>query len=156
MVWKPKSHSLKQNWDNGKRCEEKFMKHMNEIGIGCKKASFYHDKNYHIDFYVGEKTPVDLKGNKKTDAIWLEKRNVYGGRGSIFGFAKYIVMDLIDINTFVFYDRLGLVKYIKRFTEVCSSKGDYYCLYTREGNKDVIIKVRETDLKDYEIYRIKY
>ena len=29
-------------------------------------------------------------------------------------------------------------------------------IYTRKGNKDVIIKVREQDLKQYEKYRIKY
>jgi hypothetical protein len=56
----------------------------------------------------------------------------------------------------VFYDRLGLVKYIKRFTEVCENKSDYHCLYTREGNKDVIIKVRESDIRDYEKYRLQY
>ena len=156
MVFKPKSYENKANWQKGWDAEKRFMIKMLQIGVGCRKASLHHDLNYHVDFFVGGNTPVDLKGNKKTDAIWLEKRNVYGGRGSIMGFAKYIVMDLIDIKAYVFYDRLDLVKYVKRFTDICKHKSDYYCLYTRDGNKDQIIKVRETDLKNYERFRIQY
>ena len=156
MAWKPRAYTIKPNWKIGTNTEKRFCELMNKLGIGCKKTSEHVDKNYHVDFILGDQTPVDLKGNKNSYAIWLEKRNVWGGKGSLFGFAKYIVIDLVDIKTFVFYNRLDLVKYIKQFQTVCKSSADYYCLYTRKGNKDVIIKVREQDLKQYEKYRIKY
>ena len=102
MAWKPRAYTIKPNWKIGTNTEKRFCELMNELGIGCKKTSEHVDKNYHVDFILGDQTPVDLKGNKNTYAIWLEKRNVWGGKGSLFGFAKYIVIDLVDIKTFVF------------------------------------------------------
>jgi len=156
MVFKPLSYQNKNNWNKGAISEKRFKDFMDSIGIGAYKTTSDIDKYYHVDFIVGEVTPVDLKGDKYTDAVWLEKRNVWGGKGSLYGFAKYMVIEYLDISSYVFYDRLGLVKYIKRFTEVCENKSDYHCLYTREGNKDVIIKVRESDIRDYEKYRLQY
>jgi hypothetical protein len=156
MVFRPKSYSNSGNWKKGEISEKRFKDFMNQIGIGAYKTPIDIDKYYHVDFYVGVKTPVDLKGDKNTDAVWLEKTNVWGGKGSLFGFAKYMVIEYLDIKSYVFYDRLGLVKYIKRFKDVCKNKSDYHCLYTREGNKDVIIKVRESDIRDYEKYRFPY
>jgi len=156
MVFKPLSYKNKNNWNKGAISEKRFKDFMDSIGIGAYKTTSDIDKYYHVDFIVGEVTPVDLKGDKYTDAVWLEKRNVWGGKGSLYGFAKYMVIEYLDISSYVFYDRLGLVKYIKRFTEVCKNKSDYHCLYTRDGNKDVIIKVRESDIRDYEKYRLQY
>jgi len=156
MVFRPKSYSNKENWKKGSESEERFRLFMNKIGLGAKKTSYDVDKYDHVDFIVGAFTPVDLKGDKNTDAVWLEKTNVWGGPGSLMGKAKYMVIEYLDINTYVFYDRLELVEYIKRFKDVCKHKSDYHCLYTREGNKDVIIKVKEKDIKDYEKYRFQY
>lgn len=129
---------------------------MDSIGIGAEKTSERVDKFDHIDFIVGAFTPVDLKGDKNSDAVWLEKTNVWGGKGSLFGKAKYIVIEYLDLKSYVFYDRLKLVEYIKQFKKVCDNKSDYYCLYTREGNKDVIIKVKKKDLEDYERFKFQY
>jgi|TARA_R100000482_G_scaffold102858_1_gene45801 hypothetical protein len=156
MGFKPRSYQNKGNWKKGEISEKRFKDYMDKIGIGATKTPTHIDKNYHIDFIIGEITPVDLKGDKNTDAVWLEKRNVWGGKGSLYGFAKYMVIEYLDIKSYVFYDRLGLVRYIKRFQEVCINKSDYHCLYTRDGNKDVIIKVRESDIRDYERYRFQY
>ena len=120
MVFKPSSYENKGNWKKGHISEEKFRNFMNEIGVGAEKTSERIDKYDHVDFIVGENTPVDLKGDKNTDAVWLEIKNVWGGKGSLFGKAKYIVIEYLDINTYIFYDRLELVKYIKRFKDVCN------------------------------------
>jgi len=156
MGFKPRNSMMQHNVAKGKKSEEKFKNIMENIGIRCVKTGTQYDKYYNVDFFVGNKTPVDLKGSKKTDSIWLEKRNIYGGKGSLYGFAKYMVMDLVDINTFIFYNRLDLVQYISRFKDVCTDRGQYYCIYTRPGNKEQIIKVREHDLRPYEKIRIQY
>ena len=140
MVFKPSSYENKGNWKKGHISEEKFRNFMND----------------HVDFIVGDNTPVDLKGDKNTDAVWLEIKNVWGGKGSLFGKAKYIVIEYLDINTYIFYDRLELVKYIKRFKDVCKHKSDYHCLYTRKGNKDQIVKVKEIDIRPHEKHRFQY
>ena len=74
---------------------------MDQIGIGATKTSTHIDKNYHVDFTIGEITP-DLKGDKNTEAVWLEKRNVWGGKGSLYGFAKYMVIEYLDIKKLCF------------------------------------------------------
>lgn len=156
MVFSPKSYQNKENWKKGELSEKRFKEYMDKIGIGAEKTSEQIDRFDHIDFIVGDNTPVDLKGDKNTDAVWLEKTNVFGGKGSLLGKAKFIVIEYLDINAYVFYNRLKLVEYIKQFKDVCKKKSDYYCLYTREGNKDVIIKVRESDIKNYERFRFHY
>lgn len=156
MVFKPSSYDNKENWEKGSISEERFRLFMIKIGLGAVKTSERVDKFDHVDFIVGALTPVDLKGDKKTDSVWLEKTNVWGGPGSLLGKAKYMVIEYLDINTYVFYDRLELVEYIKRFKSICKNKSDYHCLYTRKGNKDVIIKVKEKDIRDYEKYRFQY
>ena len=98
MVFSPKSYQNKGNWKKGELSEKRFKEYMESIGIKAEKTSTHIDKNYHVDFIVGEKTPVDLKGDKNTDAVWLEKRNVWGGKGSLYGFAKYMVIEYIDIK----------------------------------------------------------
>jgi len=156
MVFNPKSYQNKENWKKGELSESRFKNFMDSIGIGAEKTSERVDKFDHIDFIVGAFTPVDLKGDKNSDAVWLEKTNVWGGKGSLFGKAKYIVIEYLDLKSYVFYDRLKLVEYIKQFKKVCDNKSDYYCLYTREGNKDVIIKVKKKDLEDYERFKFQY
>lgn len=156
MVWKPKAYSNAKNWAKGKESEERFCTFMNEMGLGCKKSTFLEDKDQHIDFYIGDHTPVDLKGDKHTDHLWIEKKNVYGGKGSIYGDYKFLVVEYSDINTYVFYERSGLANYIEQFTLECLNKSDYYCIYTREGNRDQIIKVKEIDIRQHEQFRIQY
>lgn len=156
MVFKPTSYDNEGNWKKGSLSEDKFRKFMNEIGIGAVKTSERVDKYDHVDFIVGKKTPVDLKGDKNTDAVWLEVKNVWGGKGSLYGKAEYMVIEYLDISTYVFYDRLELVRYIEKFKDVCKHKSDYHCLYTREGNKDQIVKVKEKDIRPYEKHRFQY
>ncbi len=81
MVFKPRNSTMQHNVAKGKKSEEKFKNIMEKIGIRCVKTGTQYDKYYNVDFFVGNKTPVDLKGSKKTDSIWLEKRNVDGGEG---------------------------------------------------------------------------
>ena len=88
MVFKPTSYDNEENWKKGSLSEDKFRKFMNEIGIGAVKTSERVDKYDHVDFIVGKKTPVDLKGDKNTDAVWLEVKNVWGGKGSLYGKAE--------------------------------------------------------------------
>ena len=156
MAWKPKSYQNKGNWKKGKESEDKFCKFMNKIGLCCKESTFYENKDKHIDFYIGDNTPVDLKGNKHTEHLWIEKKNVWGGKGSIYGDYKFLVVEYADINTYVFYDRVALAKHIEQYTVICENNNDYYCIYTREGNKDQVIKVKEIDIRVYEQFRIQY
>ena len=61
MVFRPKSYSNSGNWKKGEISEKRFKDFMNQIGIGAYKTPIDIDKYYHVDFYVGVKTPVDLK-----------------------------------------------------------------------------------------------
>lgn len=156
MDWRPKAYSNTGNWKKGKESEDKFYNFMNRIGLGCTKSTFTEDKDQHIDFFIGDNTPVDLKGNKHTEHLWIEKKNVWGTKGSIYGNYKYLVVEYSDISTYVFYRRSELASYIEQFTDICENKSDYYCLYTREGNRDEVIKVKEVDIREYEEFRIQY
>jgi len=143
------------SFTEGKKAENKFADLMIKRGNTCVKSSRSDDINNHIDFYVNDKG-VDVKGNRHLETIWLELKNVRGDDGWLLGKAKYIVFDVVELNSFCFFDRHELYLFVSNITEIAESKKDYMKLYTREGRKDVIVKVRYDDIKHLNKQTIRY
>ena len=139
----------------GKDTEAKFKDLMELRGNTCIKSSTSDDIKYHIDFYVND-IPVDVKGSRHLETIWLEITNVRGEGGWLKGRADYIVFDIMELNSFCFYRRPDLLEFVSSISEVATSKKEYMKLYTRQGRQDVIVKVRHEDIRHLEIQRIPY
>ncbi len=112
------------------------------------------DMSEHWDFELS--MPIDVKAMKKTsrsdsdtdDSIhWVEIINVNGELGWLYGKAMYIAFETELFWIFVY--RESLVEFIK---DMCKDKIptnsvlDFYKIYTRDGRKDRITKVKTIDL----------
>jgi hypothetical protein len=139
----------------GRKAEAKFKELMESRGNTCIKSSRSDDIHKHIDFYVND-VPVDVKGNRHLETIWLEIKNVRGNDGWLLGNSKFIVFDIVELSSFCFFDRLDLYNYTVQFTETTTDKKDYNKLYTREGREDVIVKVRYEDIEHLVSQCIRY
>lgn len=130
--------------------EELFRQKVEALGMAYIKSSKDDDYFRHIDCYVNG-YGVDVKGKKKD--IWLEYTNVNGNKGSLRGDAKYIAMFVENINSFSIYFREDLLIFIKEnVTEFVENNREYLKFYTRKkwGKKDLIVKVRYSDIKHLE------
>jgi len=109
----------------------------------------------HVDMFVND-VPIDVKGNRYANCIWLELTNVNGKDGWLKGKSKYIVMDVIDMNSFLVFKTKDLLEYCNNIVQIANSKNDYNMLYTRYGRKDQIIKVRYSDIKHLQKGKLTY
>jgi hypothetical protein len=142
----------------GDKAEVKFINLMKLKGHKVVKASPSDDIYKHIDYYIN-KEGVDVKGNRHLNCIWLEITNVLGNKGWLRGEAKYIVFDIIELNSFSVFKTVDLLKYVdNNITEKTNDKRDFNKFYTRSkwNKKDVLIKVRYSDIKNLEVQRLKY
>ncbi len=141
---------------DGNRFEDLFMEKVISTGLKFKKGTKQDDWYKHIDCYVNG-YGVDVKGNRHLNTIWLEYSNVNGNKGWLRGDAKYIAMHIQELNCFSIYNRTDLLKFIEsNVKEKTTNKKDYLKFYTREkwGKKDLIAKVRYSDIKHLELKRI--
>ena len=149
----------KGRWDysfkEGKKAEELFKELMIERGNTCIKSTRNDDIYKHIDFYVND-VGVDVKGNRHLETIWLELKNVRGKKGWLEGEAKYIVMDVVELNSFCIFLRKDLLSFVENITEIATSKKDYMKLYTRENRQDVLVKVKYNNIKHLQKQNIRY
>lgn len=153
--------------------KEKILASAMEIMGRITMATPDQDMFEHWDFELS--IPIDVKAMKKTsrsdsdpdDSIhWVEIINVDGNLGWLYGNAMYISFETELF--WIFVHREALVEFIK---EMCKDKIhtnsvlEFYKIYTREGRKDKITKVKTIDLmsisdfllmkKDYSIKTIK-
>ena len=137
--------------------EDRFKNLMLSRGNDIVKSTPNQDMHLHIDFYVNGQG-VDVKGNKKSNDIWLEIQNVFGGKGWLYGNAEWIVYDLIDLNSFYVYKRIDLLYFVSKIREETNDRYDYLKIYNREryGGKDRIIRCRESDIKHLLIQKLDY
>ena len=117
----------KESFIKGASTEQAFVYAMNQAGKQVEVSSREQNIEDHIDFFV-DGVSVDVKGDRHLDCIWLELRNVNGKYGWLKGKAKYIVMDIKEMNGFVFFLRKDLLRYADQFKERTASKEDYYKL----------------------------
>tara|TARA_R110000744_G_scaffold331459_2_gene436920 strand:- start:659 stop:1123 length:465 start_codon:yes stop_codon:yes gene_type:complete len=147
---------LKRCSIEGDKFEELFKQKIISNGLCFEKASNEDDFYKHIDCYV-DGYGVDVKGNRHLQTIWLEYSNVNGNKGWLRGDAYYIAMHIAELNCFSIYNRVDLLEFVKlNVKEKTTNKNDYLKLYTREkwGKKDLITKVRYSDIKHLELKRI--
>ena len=145
----------KYSFLEGRKAEDRFCTLMSERGHSCIKSSKSDDIMKHIDFYVND-IPVDVKGNRHLDTIWVELTNVRGNNGWLKGESKYIVFDVVELKSFCFFERESLLKYTMSFTELALNKTEYKKLYTRKDRQDVILKYKYSDIEHLVVQCIKY
>ena len=63
------------SFNEGKKAEQKFVDLMSSRGNIVVKSSRSEDIHKHIDYYVND-IPIDVKGNRHLETIWLEITNV--------------------------------------------------------------------------------
>lgn len=143
------------SFNEGNKAEDKFKQLMLSRGNTCVKSSRSDDMQKHIDFYVND-IPIDVKGNRHLDTIWLELKNVKGDKGWLECCSDYIVFDVVELNSFCFFDRNDLLLYASRFKEIAKDKTEYKKRYTRKNRLDVLIKVRYNDIKHLQKQIIEY
>ncbi len=126
-------------------------------GNECIKSSYNDDLYKHIDFYVNG-FGVDVKGKRRTNAIWLEIVNVKGYKGWLRGEADFIVFDILDLNAYCVYKRIELLDFVSNITETTTNSRDYLKIYGRDvwEQKDKLIKCRYDDIKHLEVQQIQY
>ena len=147
------AYSIKEGTDTEKR----FKTLIESKGYEVVKSSKKQDIQDHIDFYVNG-YGIDVKGRRYTKTIWLEIQNVKGKDGWLKGKAKYIVFDILDLESFVFFYREDLLKYVEQYKETTENKNDYLKWYSRKkwNREDKIIKVKYQHIKHLEIKKYNY
>lgn len=143
------------SFSEGNKAEEKFKELMNSRGNICLKSTKDEDMHRHIDFWVNE-VPVDVKGNRHLECIWLEIKNVHGNKGWLHGDSFYIVFDVVELKSFCFFRTEKLLNWVKKITKTAKDKTEFNALYTRKDRKDVLVKVRYNEIKHLESFKIKY
>ncbi|MGD1527062.1 hypothetical protein [Vibrio harveyi] len=88
------------------------------------------------------------KGAQSDEAVWIEFRNVSGNRGWIDGEQEYIAFGFSDC--FVIVKRVDLKAMVESkliSTEVVFKVYQAeYRLYQRKGRKDLVTKIKKSDL----------
>jgi len=137
---------------DGDSFEDLFKQKIISKKLRYQKSSQKDDWYRHIDCYVNG-YGVDVKGRRCLEEIWLEYTNVNGNKGWLRGEAMYIAMYIKELNAFSIYYREDLLRFIeKNVQEETTNRQDYLKFYTRKkwGKKDMIVKVRYTDIKHLE------
>ena len=141
---------------DGNNFESLFKQKVIELGHNYKKSSQEDDWYKHIDCYV-DGYGVDVKGNRYLNTIWLEYSNVNGNKGWLRGDAMYIAMHINELYAFSVFYRKDLLQFVRdNVSEKTNNKRDYLKYYTREkwGKKDLLVKVKYSDIKHLELSRI--
>jgi hypothetical protein len=133
----------------GKLSETEFSKLFTNVTPSTKEQDIYE----HWDLKLT--TNIDVKAIKKEnrgDVVynenfhWIELKNVRGKLGWLYGEADFFAFETNDY--WVLVEKLKLQDFIKTKMvgkEVGKIK-DPYELYQRDGQKDVIVKVKTIDL----------
>jgi hypothetical protein len=149
----------KDSWSKGKKTELAFVNACNSIGYKTIKTPKEVDIYSHIDFYItrsdGSKTSVDVKGENKMNSIWIEFKNVHGNPGWMYGEAELIAFEMPEINVFSIVEREELLYLCKKIIQPIFTTRDnaYLKLYQRANRKDVISKLKHSDIQKCKSYK---
>lgn len=145
----------------GRVAEVRFVRAARNKGLFVKKSSHTEDMHKHIDYWValksGKKWGVDVKGNNLPDEIWCEFKNVNGDDGWMYGGSNYIAFDMPEEGGFVIVSREELAFFCEKYVsdEMVSDKSMAYLRkYQRKNRKDIITKIRLSDIKSLLSYRV--
>jgi len=149
--------TIKEFLKKGKVKEADLIQLLESKGAKVDEASPSEDMKEHWDIKIISELKIDVKGLKKSKRAdqepnenihWLEFLNVNGEKGSLYGEADIIAFETIDYWALV--ERERLVRFAE---EKCKDKiktdnpaDALYKLYTRNGRKDVITKVKSLDI----------
>lgn len=134
----------------GGDAESIFKLLMESKGCIVEESSKEENKYHHIDFYVyyqNKTFTFDVK-RKHPDSVWIELSNVNGKKGSLYGRQTHIALYYPSINTIATVKRKDLEDFVKENvidTFYNASNGmdvPYHYKYTRQGNKDVLMKTK--------------
>lgn len=148
----------KRAWKMGKDIEaHKFKQVLSLIDPNIKRATSWEDQRSHIDYHTMFGT-VDVKamkrvarsGNKQTEYLWVEFRNVQGMNGWLYGEQDWIALE--KENGFLFVKRNDLKELAIRKCDaksyVESPKDALYKMYSRSDADDVISMIKYSDLDE--------
>lgn len=154
-----------QNMLQKGREDEIYIKQILENeGLTVTFAEEDEDKHMHIDLWVEHKgnpkgIGIDVKGRKKNrqkdksynhNIHWVERQNVTGGKGWLYGLAKNIAFRTNEMVIFV--PTKKLIKLVENKTDLTSyvteCPDECYIQYKRArwGRNDLTLKVPTTDL----------
>lgn len=140
---------MAKSWADGKKTEELFVSVMEARGSTIERSTRSQDIKEHIDFFVNGH-PVDVKGNRFEDNIWLEVANVKGDDGWLKGGAEFIAFHFPKKSCFMMFRRDDLLNFVQSSViDSTSSNKDYLKWYTRKewGRLDLITKVKYAHIK---------
>jgi len=147
----------KQSFKEGDKAEDSFESVANKLGLSTRKATFSENVHKHIDWWLDDRISVDVKARKRSSRastqvqdewLWVEFKNVSGRPGWLYGEAYFIALERAD--GFVLVRREDLVALSEELVDfnvpVTSAAECEYKPYTRRGRKDVISKIRFSDV----------
>lgn len=146
----------------GISAEHKFVQVMEGLGHTVSLATEEDNMFKHIDCYVDGES-YDVKGNKRIgrnavydkDVIWLERTNVRGNVGWLFGEAMYIAFLIAD--EFWIILRESLLQYVNDeipYEEILSKKG-YKTWYRRRDRLDCVTYVHPEDIEKLVLKKVQ-
>lgn len=133
---------------NGARAEKSFKQSI-ETFFGALVTDASLDEQYsHIDFTCDVRFKVDVKSMKDPNTIWIELKNVKGDDGWLYGKATHFAFE--RANCFVVVNQANLISLVDAKVDMKTivDKADdcLYKLYTRLNRKDLLTKLRPSDL----------
>lgn len=149
---------------NGAKAEDRFVEIVKKKKIDFRKAEKEEQKRF-IDIILkinNKVVGIDVKAIKNIKRgiedsefpIWVEFKNVWGGRGWVFGSADFIAFE--RPNNFIIIKRKSLLNWcvenIDFENKVTNPKNAYKKVYTRRGREDLITYVKYSDISHL-IYR---
>lgn len=133
---------------NGVRAEEKFKQSIETFFGGTVTDASLSEQYSHIDFSCDVKFKVDVKSMKDPNTIWIELKNVRGDDGWLHGDASHFAFE--RHNCFLVVSQSNLISLVDAKVDMKTivDKADdcLYKLYTRSNRKDLLTKLRPTDL----------
>lgn len=150
----------------GARAEDLFKNLAESTGWIVEPATKDQNMHGHIDFLISHPEighrSVDVKSRKRKfrnsasfddEWVWLEFTNVIGNKGWLRGEASHIALEME--HKFILIERLKLFEWSKsiimeknggKAPSTSDPMDSAYKLYTRKGRKDVLTKVKYTDI----------
>lgn len=133
---------------NGARAEDKFKESI-ETFFGATVTDASLSEQYsHTDFTCDVNFKVDVKSMKDPHTIWIEFKNVRGDEGWLYGEATHFAFE--RPTCFVVVTQSNLISLVdaKVDMETIVDKADdcLYKVYSRLNRKDLLTKIRPTDL----------
>lgn len=159
MAYQNKFDTTGRASQEGAKAEQVFKDIVDEFFDSDIEASDFTDQLKHIDFHCNLPITVDVKSLKDPNTVWIELKNVQGKDGWLHGEATHIAFERPQVFVLVKReDLIGLVDELVDMDTIVDSAAD--CLYklysrTKWGRKDLLTKIRPTDLTSIPYLLIK-